>query len=211
MTTTDPLIVSRFDVGMEPAPEEEQVFIVGAVAEDGRPVALFLDPEARAKVGRWLLPHLADEVEQLRARVTGVAALDDDRLVLIRKRRTHCEATRFETEDERPLHVWGPSQYPGQEMCQRCTTQRAWAEEPDTDEGILLAELDRLRARVAELEAETYVARRLVARAVTGLMPHGSLPRVGPPRRAAFVVRRRSTGCGPAWPNWSCSPRQATT
>jgi hypothetical protein len=153
MSTTDPLIVSRFDVGMEPAPEEEQVFLIGAVAEDGRPVALFLDPEDRSKVGRWLLPHLAAEVDRMRARVAGVAALDDDRLVLIRKRRTHCEATRFESEDERPLHVWGPSQYPGQEMCQRCTTQRWWAEEADTDEGVLLAEVDRLRARVAELES----------------------------------------------------------
>ncbi|MEU9998062.1 hypothetical protein [Streptomyces sp. NPDC050848] len=79
-TIVDPLLVSRFDVAMEPAPEEEQVFIVGAVAEDGRPVALLLDREDRAKVGRWLLPHLADEVEQLRAQVTELEAAQAPKL-----------------------------------------------------------------------------------------------------------------------------------
>ncbi|MEU8740539.1 hypothetical protein [Streptomyces halstedii] len=77
-----------------------------------------------------------------------------DREQKIRRARTHCEAGRFETEDERSLHVWGPSQYPTQEMCQRCTVMRWWAEEPDTDQAVLLAEVDRLRARVAELEAQ---------------------------------------------------------
>lgn len=76
-----------------------------------------------------------------------------DREQKIRRARTHCEALRFETEDERPLHVWGPSQYPTQEMCQRCTVMRWWAEEPDTDEAALLGEIDRLRAQVTELEA----------------------------------------------------------
>lgn len=76
-----------------------------------------------------------------------------DRERMIRMRRTHCEATRFETEDERPLHTWCPSQYPTQEMCQQCTVRRWWSEEPDTDEAVLLAEIDRLRARIAELEA----------------------------------------------------------
>ncbi|WP_309029031.1 hypothetical protein [Streptomyces alfalfae] len=52
----DPLIVDRFDVVMEPAPEDEPVLIVGAIAEDGRPVALLFDPEARAKVAAWLAP-----------------------------------------------------------------------------------------------------------------------------------------------------------
>lgn len=79
----------------------------------------------------------------------------------IRRARTHCEAGRFETEDERPLHVWGPSQYPSQEMCQRCTVMRWWAEEPDTNEAVLLAEVDRLRARVAELEGATSTARAM--------------------------------------------------
>ncbi|WP_329126197.1 hypothetical protein [Streptomyces sp. NBC_01353] len=78
MSTTDPLTVSRFDAAMEPAPEEEQIFIVGAVADDGRPVALLLDRKDRAKVGRWLLPHLTDEVEQLRARVTELEALESE-------------------------------------------------------------------------------------------------------------------------------------
>ncbi|WP_406168914.1 hypothetical protein [Streptomyces sp. NBC_00996] len=52
----EPLIVSRYDVAMEPAPEEEPVLTVGAVAEDGRPVALLFDLEARAKVAGWLAP-----------------------------------------------------------------------------------------------------------------------------------------------------------
>lgn len=48
------LIVSRFDEAMEPALEEEQIFVIGAVAEDGRPVALLLDVEDRRKVAGWL-------------------------------------------------------------------------------------------------------------------------------------------------------------
>jgi hypothetical protein len=53
---TEPIIVSRFDVAMEPAIEEEQILTIGAIAEDGRPVALLLDPETRRKVGGWLVP-----------------------------------------------------------------------------------------------------------------------------------------------------------
>ncbi|MFJ8153927.1 hypothetical protein [Streptomyces sp. NPDC094468] len=52
----EPMIVSRFDVAMEAAPEEEPVFTVGAVADDGRPVALLFDPEARRRVAGWLAP-----------------------------------------------------------------------------------------------------------------------------------------------------------
>ncbi|MEV3947012.1 hypothetical protein AB0K57_05025 [Streptomyces halstedii] len=95
------------------------------------------------------------------------APMTPDREQKIRMSRTHCEAGRFETEGERPLHVWGPSQYPTQEMCQRCTAMRAWAEDTDADDVVLLAEVDRLRlalasaqrgrrelrARVTELEA----------------------------------------------------------
>lgn len=55
-----PLVVSRYDVAMEPAPGEEPVFTVGAIAEDGRPVALLFDPETRRKVAGWLAPHDAD-------------------------------------------------------------------------------------------------------------------------------------------------------
>jgi len=50
------LIVSRYDVAIEPAPEEEPVLTVGAIAEDGRPVALLFDRETRRKVARWLAP-----------------------------------------------------------------------------------------------------------------------------------------------------------
>ncbi|MEU0978512.1 hypothetical protein ABZ488_04780 [Streptomyces griseus] len=66
----NPVIVSRFDVAIEPAPEEDPVLIVGAVADNGRPVALLLDEEARAKVGGWLVP----ELEELRARVAELEA-----------------------------------------------------------------------------------------------------------------------------------------
>ena len=61
----EPLTVSRFDVAMEPAPEEEQVFTVGAVADDGRPVALLFDPEARSRVAGWLVPDVANWAELL--------------------------------------------------------------------------------------------------------------------------------------------------
>ncbi|MEU3203530.1 hypothetical protein ABZ702_06535 [Streptomyces cyaneofuscatus] len=49
-----PVVVRRFDIAMEPAPEEEQVLTIGCVAEDGRPVALLLDLDDRPKVARWL-------------------------------------------------------------------------------------------------------------------------------------------------------------
>ncbi|WP_416976690.1 hypothetical protein [Streptomyces sp. T028] len=66
-TPAEPLIVSRYDAALEPAPEEEPVFTVGAIAEDGHPVALFFDPEARRKVAGWLAPGDAAELERLRA------------------------------------------------------------------------------------------------------------------------------------------------
>ncbi|MEU1494330.1 hypothetical protein ABZ456_29265 [Streptomyces sp. NPDC005776] len=56
LATADPIVVSRFDVAMEPAPEDEQVLTVGCIAADGRPVALVLDPETRARVAGWLSP-----------------------------------------------------------------------------------------------------------------------------------------------------------
>ncbi|MET9517003.1 hypothetical protein [Streptomyces sp. NPDC002994] len=65
MTDHDPLIVSRFDVAMEPAPEEEPILTIGCIAEDGRPVALLLDPETRAKVARWLAPSRADVLTEV--------------------------------------------------------------------------------------------------------------------------------------------------
>ncbi|MHC3427242.1 hypothetical protein [Streptomyces sp. DT18] len=52
-----PLVVDRFDVAIEPAPEEEPVLTIGCIAEDGRPVALLLDPETRRKVAGWLAPQ----------------------------------------------------------------------------------------------------------------------------------------------------------
>ncbi|MEW2127063.1 hypothetical protein AB0891_25420 [Streptomyces sp. NPDC007259] len=54
----EPLVVSRFDVAMESAPEEPQVLMIGCVAVDGRPVALALDAEDRARVADWLAPSV---------------------------------------------------------------------------------------------------------------------------------------------------------
>lgn len=62
-----PLIVSRFDVAMEPVVEEEPVLTIGAIAEDGQPVALLLAPEARAKVAGWLTPTETAAVTVYRA------------------------------------------------------------------------------------------------------------------------------------------------
>lgn len=56
----DPVTVSRFDVAMEPAPEEEQILTIGCIDENGRPVALLLDMETRSKVARWLAPELTE-------------------------------------------------------------------------------------------------------------------------------------------------------
>ncbi|MEK8141775.1 hypothetical protein NKH18_01400 [Streptomyces sp. M10(2022)] len=92
---------------------------------------------------------------------TSAEPLTPEREQEIRKRRTHCEATRWESESDRPVHTWGPSDYPTRDMCQRCTTMRTWAKETDTDEAVLLAEVDRLRARVAVLESATGTARAM--------------------------------------------------
>ncbi|MFF8656762.1 hypothetical protein [Streptomyces huasconensis] len=62
----DPLIVDRFDTAMEPAPEDPPVLIVGAIAADGRPVALVFDAEARAKVAAWLSPAPVDSSRERR-------------------------------------------------------------------------------------------------------------------------------------------------
>lgn len=81
---------------------------------------------------------------------------------MIRMSRTHCEAvnteTTFQAEGERPLHVWGPSQHPAREMCQLCTVLRTWAEDPDADEVLLLAEVDRLRKALSEAAVESSAA-----------------------------------------------------
>ncbi|MFE9845836.1 hypothetical protein [Streptomyces goshikiensis] len=136
----------------------------GSCASSGNYLAGSWDTAAfdigmRAVIGLW---------ESMRAAASSTA-LDGERLALIRKSRSHCEAVRFETEDERPVHVWGPSDYPGREMCQRCTTERVWAEDADADEVVLLAEVDRLRARVAELEAERHSTNEALSDAAEAL------------------------------------------
>ncbi|MCX0246447.1 hypothetical protein [Streptomyces drozdowiczii] len=67
LATSDPIVVGRFDAAIEPAPEEEQLLTVGCIAEDGRPVALLLNVEDRARVAGWLDP----QADQLRNDVTG--------------------------------------------------------------------------------------------------------------------------------------------
>lgn len=93
----------------------------------------------------------------------------DPRIELIRRERTHCEAAQFESEDDRQPHVWGPSQYPKREMCQRCTVTREWAEDPEATDVVLLAEVDRLRARVVELESERHSTNEALDDAVQDL------------------------------------------
>lgn len=52
---TDPLIVRRIDMVVEPARfEGETETLVACIAEDGRPVALLLDDETRARLARNL-------------------------------------------------------------------------------------------------------------------------------------------------------------
>ncbi|WP_157855738.1 hypothetical protein [Streptomyces aureocirculatus] len=74
----EPLVVSRYDVAMESASEEEPVFTVAAVTEDGRPVALCFDPETRRKVGAWLAPGEIAELERLRLRLSRGPAQSQD-------------------------------------------------------------------------------------------------------------------------------------
>ncbi|MFE2967501.1 hypothetical protein ACFXKC_28285 [Streptomyces sp. NPDC059340] len=72
-----PLAVSRFDVAMEPALEEEPVFTIGAIAEDGRPVALLLDVEDRRKVAAWLAPVEEEKATATAATATPTGAVFD--------------------------------------------------------------------------------------------------------------------------------------
>ncbi|MFI1734009.1 hypothetical protein ACH40E_33315 [Streptomyces acidicola] len=55
------ITVSRFDTAMEPAPDEDPLFAIGAIDEDGRPVALLFDEETRRKVAGWLAPDESGE------------------------------------------------------------------------------------------------------------------------------------------------------
>jgi hypothetical protein len=108
--------------------------------------------------------------------------LPADRLTVLRKLRTHCEADRFESEDERPLHVWGPSQYPKREMCQRCTVTREWAEDADADEVVLVAEIDRLTAQRDRRRT------RLIALENDALNMRGALSPNGEARKVPFPL-----------------------
>ncbi|MFF7880942.1 hypothetical protein ACH40F_08315 [Streptomyces sp. NPDC020794] len=96
-----PLVVSRFDVAMEPAPEEEPVLTVGAIAEDGRPVALLFDKETRRKVAGWLTPAATSEVTVYRASHDSIGM---GLYTTAAAAREHCEA-----EERRS---WGAGQPP---------------------------------------------------------------------------------------------------
>jgi hypothetical protein len=135
----------------------------------------------------------------------GPEPLSAERLTVLRKLRTHCEADRFESEDERPLHVWGPSQYPKREMCQRCTVLREWAEDGDADEVVLVAEVDRLSARVSELE-------HTVQQMVDGLNGHDCPPPGESPMGAVtrFAVRLMEAERLLAEDGCSCPPVDRT-
>jgi hypothetical protein len=55
LTSAEPLIVRRFDCSIEPDRESDETeMLVCCIAEDGRPVALLLDDEARVKLAGLL-------------------------------------------------------------------------------------------------------------------------------------------------------------
>lgn len=126
----EPLGVSRFDVAIEPAPEDEPILTIGAIAEDGRPVALFLDEETRSKVAGWLEPNTADALAQRR-----VQALDEGITAL--RKWAHKDGVEFaigvlmsvrddrDTADEaadffRPGHTYVNAEFPEHQWKFRC-------------------------------------------------------------------------------------------
>ncbi|KPC67281.1 hypothetical protein ADL27_59150, partial [Streptomyces sp. NRRL F-6602] len=98
--TPTPLVVSRFDVAMEPAPEEDPVLTIGCIATTGQPVALLLDPETRRRVAGWLAPQ-RQRPPAIPNGVHVVSNGGDGWLVKWRKRRNHRHkdfATRAEAD-----------------------------------------------------------------------------------------------------------------
>ncbi|MYR28640.1 MULTISPECIES: hypothetical protein [unclassified Streptomyces] len=93
----EPLVVSRFDVAMEPAPEEDPVLTIGCIAEDGRPVALQLDPEARRKVHEWTRSGVAPLCAPRKVRVISTESGDWRVRWRVRDNR---KARTFTTEEE---------------------------------------------------------------------------------------------------------------
>lgn len=130
-STPNPLIVSRFDIGMEPALEEEQVFTIGAIAEDGTPVALMFDEETRRKVGGWLVADAA-EVEQLRARVAEMEAAAACTEFAVRLTADALDvrwhSTNREFVEEQLAYLRGS--YPDARLVQFDTRHGAWTDVP---------------------------------------------------------------------------------
>lgn len=62
-----PLVVARYDTAIEPMPDEAPVLIVGAVDENGLPVALLFDQDDRRKVADWLAPEATELLERTHA------------------------------------------------------------------------------------------------------------------------------------------------
>jgi hypothetical protein len=139
-----PLVVSRFDVAMEPAPEEELGLTVGAVAEDGRPVALVFDGEARVKVAGWLTPVV--ELEQQLAEMTH---LRDNALRALYRDDVD---TDIDLDETIAAPFYGPGWDWDESDLQPVVREAASAVRPAF--GKLTQQRDRARARVAELEAE---------------------------------------------------------
>lgn len=135
-------------------------------------------------------------------------ALSEERLAVLRRLRTHCEAAQFESEDDRQPHVWGPSPYPKREMCQRCTVRREWAEDADATDVVLLAEVDRLRSQVAALLAERHSTNESVDDAAKALRSQrdriAELEAAAQAARAVHVKFTTSDHCQADAERWPC-------
>ncbi|MFD5975521.1 hypothetical protein [Streptomyces bacillaris] len=183
-TESVPVVVRRFDIAMEPAPEEEQVLTIGCVAEDGRPVALLLDLDDRPKVARWLA---LDEGTSMHDSVTGanLARWEEEqenarlRLALKAAQRGRRQL-RARLEAFEALELGTPE-------------GRISAKCDDSSHPVWLRDLDDMRGcpwcRVAELEAQRERRRsRLVALQNDALNMRGSLAPNGGERKVPFEL-----------------------
>lgn len=166
-----PLVVSRFDVAMEPAPEEEPGLTVGAVAENGRPVALVFDPETRAKVAAWLAP--ASELAEAQSRAarysararSGQTALQDTLAALLAMQIERDEAQARVAELETEL-----TRYVAAEPTRAYPPALPWAALMDPDD--LAGFLRDLDAGMRDAARQAHFAGRPQAPAVLTALEH---------------------------------------